>query len=98
MADTLELGSSTVDEFCRRHGVSKTTYYEMQKQGIGPREMRFGRIVRISPAAEADWIRATENPTAAIEASRAKLRQRARAAAAASVAGANHVSKRRPER
>ena len=88
----------SVDEFCRRNLMVRSTYHGMQRRGVGPAEMRDGRYVRISPEAELRWRRMMENPTpeqaVAIEASRVKLRQRARAAASAAVASEHHVSKR----
>ncbi len=88
----------SVDEFCERNRMARSTYHEMQSRDIGPAEMRDGRYVRISPEAELRWRRMMENPTpeqaAAVDASRVKLRQRARAAATASVASERHISKR----
>ena len=89
----------SVDEFCERNRMARSTYHDMQSRDIGPAEMRDGRYVRISPEAELRWRRMMENPTpkqaAAIEDSRVKLRQRAREAAKASVASERHISKRR---
>jgi hypothetical protein len=61
----------TVIEFCRRNRLSVSSYYELRKDGKGPREMRVLSKVLISPAAEADWRIARETPdptdTATIE-------------------------------
>jgi hypothetical protein len=48
-------GSKTVDEFCRDNRISRSFYYKMRRLGIGPNEMRYGTIVRITHAAEAAW-------------------------------------------
>jgi predicted DNA-binding transcriptional regulator AlpA len=62
--------ASTVKEFCEDHGISLSTYYELKKQGHGPREMKIGRSgVRISREASADWRR--ERETAADAADKA---------------------------
>lgn len=87
-----------IREFCTKHGISVPTYYEMKRQGLGPAEMRFGRVIRISSEAAAAWRHARENPTK-IEAeglARAAdaLRQRARQAAKHAIASEKHVSRR----
>ncbi len=51
----------TIGDFCEAHGISRTAYYEMKHQGIGPREMRIGSSgVRISIEAAAEWRRCME--------------------------------------
>jgi hypothetical protein len=49
--------SFTIPEFCYRHGLSEGKYREMRKHGKGPREKRYGRLVRITEDAEAAWMR-----------------------------------------
>ncbi len=52
----------TIKEFCAAHGISASAYYEAQREGYGPREMRIGtKGVRISREAAADWRRAMED-------------------------------------
>jgi hypothetical protein len=53
-------GSKTVDEFCRSNRISRSFYYKMRRLGIGPDEMRYGTIVRITHAAELAWQRRGE--------------------------------------
>jgi predicted DNA-binding transcriptional regulator AlpA len=46
----------TIDEFCQAHGgVSRATFYNLLKRGVGPRIMRVGARVFVSDAAAADW-------------------------------------------
>ncbi|HEY0833211.1 MAG TPA: hypothetical protein VGE72_04810 [Azospirillum sp.] len=45
----------TVDEFCARHGLSKSELYRLWRTGQGPAVMRHGRWVRISWEAAAAW-------------------------------------------
>ena len=94
--------AKTIDRFCEAKDFGSNTYYAMQERGVGPKEIRFGNIVRITPRAERAWDHMMENPTpeqaAAIEASRVKLRQRARRAANAAVASSRHVSNGRRSR
>jgi hypothetical protein len=47
--------SKTIEEFCRDHRISRSFFYKMRNAGVGPTEMRFGTIVRITRQAEADW-------------------------------------------
>src|SRR5277367_437257 len=58
--------SLTIKQFCEKHQLSLSLYHELQRFGEGPREMRIGsRIVRISPAADRDWVERAEASEAA---------------------------------
>ena len=52
--------SKTIRQFCQAEQMSRPQYYNMKKRGRGPRELRDGRFVRITPEAHADWRRALE--------------------------------------
>ncbi len=52
--------SKTVAEFCKAEKISVSTYYNMKKAGLTPREMRFGSNVRITPEGHAEWRRRME--------------------------------------
>jgi hypothetical protein len=52
-----------IESFCAANRISVGTYFNLKKQGKGPREMRVGKRVLISPEAEADWRRAREKDT-----------------------------------
>jgi predicted DNA-binding transcriptional regulator AlpA len=55
-----------IREFCQAHGLSESIYYEMKREGLGPREMRIGSSgVRISQEAAAEWRRKMEERAAA---------------------------------
>jgi hypothetical protein len=57
------LDAFTIDEFCARNGpISRAHYYNLRKDGLGPREMHAGSRVLISAEAAADWRRAREEP------------------------------------
>jgi predicted DNA-binding transcriptional regulator AlpA len=46
----------TIGEFCKVHGISRTQYYQLKKQGRAPQEMRLGpQSVRISEEAAHAW-------------------------------------------
>jgi hypothetical protein len=50
----------SISEFCHDHDISRASYYNMKKSGIGPREMRVNARVLISAEAAADWRRERE--------------------------------------
>jgi hypothetical protein len=57
---TADRDAYTVEEFCRRHAISRGTYYNLKNLGLGPREARaLGRVLVTREAAEA-WRRARE--------------------------------------
>jgi hypothetical protein len=84
-------------DFCIRNKISDCTFFKLQREGRGPRVMHVGRTIRITLEAERDWRAAREQPSdaeARLLKREAEARQRrARKAAAASVAGAEHISK-----
>jgi predicted DNA-binding transcriptional regulator AlpA len=50
-------GSSSIKEFCRRHRIALSTFYELDKIGKAPRTIRLGsKIRRITYQAEANWL------------------------------------------
>jgi predicted DNA-binding transcriptional regulator AlpA len=63
-----ESDAYSILEFCRRHGLSRSAFYNALKAGEGPRLMRVGTRVMISREAAAEWRRdreaATEQPAA----------------------------------
>jgi hypothetical protein len=61
--------SLTVEQFCRKEGLSRDTFYELLKNGRGPVVMRVGNAangaIRITAQARWDWQREREAETAA---------------------------------
>jgi hypothetical protein len=53
----------TVDEFCSRHGISRRLFYDLQKQGRGPRIMKVNSRTLVSREAAAEWRRRVEAQT-----------------------------------
>lgn len=49
-----------IDQFCERHRISKSTYFNLQKAGDGPRIMKVGTRVLITKESAAEWRRARE--------------------------------------
>jgi hypothetical protein len=50
-----ELDAYTIEEFCRRHSISRGTYYNMKVAGTGPNETRAMKRVLISKEAAQAW-------------------------------------------
>lgn len=55
--------AQTVPQFCDGHNISKTHFYELNKQGRGPRLMKVGRRTLVSAEAAADWRKRMEGET-----------------------------------
>lgn len=54
------LRDPSVPGFCARQRISRSTYYNLKGEGKAPREYVVGKLIRISPEAEAEWVRARE--------------------------------------
>lgn len=52
--------SYSIKEFCALHGCSRNFYYQMEKDGTGPKTFPLGRHRRISEEANAEWVRSLE--------------------------------------
>jgi hypothetical protein len=57
--------SMTIPEFCANQAIGKSTYYELQRRGLGPKVMHLLGAVRISSASEAEWMKRMESGTPA---------------------------------
>jgi predicted DNA-binding transcriptional regulator AlpA len=57
--------ASSVEDFCRDHGISRTHLYQLWKDGKGPRRMALGRRTLVSQEAAAEWRARMEAETAA---------------------------------
>lgn len=47
-------------EFCEAHGMSRTAFYQVLKEGRGPTTFKVGRRTFVSEEAAADWRRRME--------------------------------------
>ena len=56
--------SFTIDQFCARIPMSRSTYEKLKRRGKHPREMRIGTSVRISVESASAWIRERERDAA----------------------------------
>ena len=93
-------GSSTLRAFCKRHSISLTMWYKLQKSGRGPAFYRLGsKKVLITASAEAAWLKARQSPpeaeAAAIQASVDELTEQNRESSAKSLTTGNHTSVKR---
>lgn len=60
----------SIADFCKRNGgISRTTLHYLDKDGKGPRKLKIGARVCITPEAEAEWRLRMEAETAALDAS-----------------------------
>ena len=55
----------SIEEFCKHHGVSRGTYYNLRKAGLAPAEMKVFSRRLISAESAAEWRRQRETDTAA---------------------------------
>jgi len=62
----------SIDEFCRRHGISHGTYYNLKNLGLGPREGGAMTRVLISRESAASWRKKIETSRSAGKALRSK--------------------------
>jgi DNA-binding transcriptional regulator YiaG len=53
----------TVDQFCLRYNISRSSLYEQWRGGVGPRLFRVGTAKRISVTSAEDWVREREAAT-----------------------------------
>jgi predicted DNA-binding transcriptional regulator AlpA len=53
-------GAMSIDEFCQRNHLSRSSFYALGRARLAPRLMKIGRSVRISYEAEKDWQRSME--------------------------------------
>jgi predicted DNA-binding transcriptional regulator AlpA len=63
LKSTDNLAAFTIPEFCRRHGISRSTFYNLRRTGQGPRETRIGRRIIITAAHAAAWLKSGNKQT-----------------------------------
>jgi predicted DNA-binding transcriptional regulator AlpA len=47
--------ASSIEQFCKDHGISRATFYNLKKTGKTPRLMHVGTRVLITDEAAAEW-------------------------------------------
>ena len=63
-AQSDDLDAFSIVEFCRRHEISRSTFYNLRKIGQGPRETRIMRRIVITRASAAAWLKRQEKQSA----------------------------------
>jgi len=53
----------SVAEFCRQHGISRGLFYNLLREGHGPRVIKAGRRTLISSKAAEEWRQRMETPS-----------------------------------
>jgi predicted DNA-binding transcriptional regulator AlpA len=56
----MDVQAQTVEEFCQAHRISRGTFYNLLKDGRGPRVMKVGARTLVGTEAAADWRRRME--------------------------------------
>lgn len=46
----------TIGEWCKKRRICRATFYNLKKQGKGPRTIRVGDHLRITPEDDAEWV------------------------------------------
>jgi hypothetical protein len=59
-----EQDAYTIEQFIRRHPMSRALYYKQQAAGLGPKIMKIGNKTLISKEAAAEYRRKMEDPAA----------------------------------
>lgn len=54
----------SVEQFCHRHNISRSTFYLLVRKAQGPRTFKIGARTLISREAAADWRRSREDAVA----------------------------------
>jgi hypothetical protein len=50
----------SIKDFCRAHSISPAFYHKLQREGLGPRELRLGARTLISRESAGEWRRERE--------------------------------------
>jgi predicted DNA-binding transcriptional regulator AlpA len=45
----------TINQFCHANGISRSFWYALQKQGLGPRIIKVGHKTLVAPEDEIAW-------------------------------------------
>lgn len=61
----MDVDAYSIEQFCKRHGLSRATFYNLAKVGRAPRTMKVGSRTLVSVEAAAEWRRKMEAETAA---------------------------------
>lgn len=51
----MEMQATSISQFCRNYGISRGTFYNLQKAGAAPKTMKLGARVVIPMSAIREW-------------------------------------------
>ena len=64
ITDFTAYSAYSIEVFCKAHNISRASYYNLAKEGRGPKLMRVGSKPLISAEAAAEWRKKMEAETA----------------------------------
>lgn len=56
MADQQKPTSSPLRDFCRRHCIAISSFYELEAKGLAPRTVKIGKRRVVTDQDEAEWL------------------------------------------
>jgi hypothetical protein len=59
-------GDYTLSDWLKKRNFSRSFFYVLRAQGKAPRHYYAGKVVRITPEADAEWLKAREAESAAL--------------------------------
>jgi hypothetical protein len=59
----MDEGAFSIDQFCKRYQICRSTFYKLLREGDGPVVIQIGARKRITPKAATDWERRMEKKT-----------------------------------
>lgn len=65
MATKAKRTSSSIDDFCARHAISRAHFNKMRKLGLGPDTIKLGNAIRITDLAEERFLADLEGTSSA---------------------------------
>ena len=51
----METKAYSIDQFCEVHGFGRTAYYNLKRDGLGPREIHVGTKPLVTEESAKDW-------------------------------------------
>jgi predicted DNA-binding transcriptional regulator AlpA len=59
----MSVEATSIDAFCKAHGISRATFYNLRQRGQAPKTLIVGRRRLVSAQAAAAWRRQMEEPS-----------------------------------
>jgi predicted DNA-binding transcriptional regulator AlpA len=63
----IPLGAISVEQFCKKYGISDGTFYNLRKKGKGPKTIKIGARRVITNSAALEWEQQMMAETEAVE-------------------------------